>query len=252
MTQFRSATGFDSARWFRRRIASRQSRISNRSHAGATSPVGARSRRVDRAGQRSADDARIAAALTQTHFRHQRRSAAAPASGARRQRWSRLFTARRAAGISFSASASAVNSRASTKPAIPNQRTRRARDRGDTGDAEAACERRAHRASRRIFQLRRNRDAAEAAKTPGGPPVWIGGRAEGPLRRAARSATDGCRMSSRLIDSPMVSIGNEAERAGCKIAAFGTCIQIFCTLGESVEAAHAVAGKFLSKRYAVI
>ena len=45
-------------------------------------------------------------------------------------------------------------------------------------------------------------------------------------------------------------IGKEAERAGRKLTAFGTCIQIFCRLGDSVEAAHEVAGKFLSKRYA--
>jgi len=89
-------------------------------------------------------------------------------------------------------------------------------------------------------------------KTPGGPPVWIGGRAEGPLKRAARFG-DGWMpyvVTPKRFADGLDFIGKEAERAGRKIAQFGTCIQIFCRLGESVEAAHAVAGKFLSKRYA--
>jgi len=59
-------------------------------------------------------------------------------------------------------------------------------------------------------------------------------------------------MSSHQNASPTawISSAKKQKRAGRKITEFGTCIQIFCTLGESVEAAHAVAGKFLSKRYA--
>src|ERR1700689_3420414 len=89
-------------------------------------------------------------------------------------------------------------------------------------------------------------------KTPGGPPVWIGGRAEGPLKRAALYG-DGWMpyvlTPKRFADGPDF-IGKEAERPGRKIPECGPCIQIFCRLGETVEAAHAVAGKFLSKRYA--
>jgi probable F420-dependent oxidoreductase len=89
-------------------------------------------------------------------------------------------------------------------------------------------------------------------RTPGGPPIWIGGRAEGPLKRAARYG-DGWMpyvvTPERFADG-LDFIGKEAERAGRKLASFGTCIQMFCTLGESVEAAHKVAAKFLSKRYA--
>ena len=90
-------------------------------------------------------------------------------------------------------------------------------------------------------------------KTPGGPPVWIGGRAESPLKRAARFG-DGWMpyvVTPDRFAKGLDFIGKEAERVGRKITAFGTCIQVFCTIGESVEAAHAVAGKFLSKRYAV-
>ena len=89
-------------------------------------------------------------------------------------------------------------------------------------------------------------------RTPGGPPVWIGGRAEGPLKRAARFG-DGWMpyvVTPRRFADGLDFIGKEAAHAGRKLTSFGTCIQIFCTLGETVEAAHAVAGKFLSKRYA--
>src|SRR6202050_3069486 len=89
-------------------------------------------------------------------------------------------------------------------------------------------------------------------KTPGGPPVWIGGRAEGPLKRAARNG-DGWMpyvVTPKRFADGLDFIGKEAKRAGRKLTSFGTCIQIFCRLGESVESAHAVAGKFLSKRYA--
>src|ERR1700689_907412 len=89
-------------------------------------------------------------------------------------------------------------------------------------------------------------------RTPGGPPVWIGGRAEGPLKRAARFG-DGWMpyvVTPKRFADGLDFIGKEAEHAGRRLKSFGTCMQIFCTLGESVEAAHAVAGKFLSKRYA--
>jgi alkanesulfonate monooxygenase SsuD/methylene tetrahydromethanopterin reductase-like flavin-dependent oxidoreductase (luciferase family) len=89
-------------------------------------------------------------------------------------------------------------------------------------------------------------------RTPGGPPVWIGGRAEGPLKRAARFG-DGWMpyvVTPKRFADGLDFIGKEAERASRKIMEFGTCIQIFCRLDESVEAAHAVAAKFLSKRYA--
>jgi alkanesulfonate monooxygenase SsuD/methylene tetrahydromethanopterin reductase-like flavin-dependent oxidoreductase (luciferase family) len=90
-------------------------------------------------------------------------------------------------------------------------------------------------------------------RTPGGPPVWIGGRAPGPLKRAALYG-DGWMpyvVTPDRFAAGLDFIGRESERAGRELTAFGTCIQIFCTLGQSVEAAHEVAGKFLSKRYAV-
>jgi len=90
-------------------------------------------------------------------------------------------------------------------------------------------------------------------RTPGGPPVWIGGRADGPLKRAARYG-DGWMpyvVTPNRFAEGLDFIGKEAARAGRQITAFGSSIQLFCTLGESVEAAHEVAAKFLSRRYAV-
>ena len=53
-------------------------------------------------------------------------------------------------------------------------------------------------------------------KTPGGPPVWIGGRAEGPLKRAARSG-DGWMpyvVTAKRFADGLDFIGTEAARAG--------------------------------------
>ncbi len=53
-------------------------------------------------------------------------------------------------------------------------------------------------------------------KTPGGPPIWIGGRAEGPLKRAARYG-DGWMpyvVTPKRFADGLDFIGKEAERAG--------------------------------------
>ncbi|HYL60082.1 MAG TPA: LLM class flavin-dependent oxidoreductase, partial [Candidatus Acidoferrales bacterium] len=89
--------------------------------------------------------------------------------------------------------------------------------------------------------------------TPGGPPIWVGGRAQGPLKRAARVG-DGWMpyvVTPKRVAEGLDFIGREAERVGRKIESFGTCVHMFCTLGPSVEAAHEVATEHLSKRYAM-
>jgi alkanesulfonate monooxygenase SsuD/methylene tetrahydromethanopterin reductase-like flavin-dependent oxidoreductase (luciferase family) len=89
--------------------------------------------------------------------------------------------------------------------------------------------------------------------TPGGPPVWVGGRAEGPQKRAARFG-DGWMpyvITSKRFAEGLDVIGKEVERIGRKIETFGTCVHLFCTLGSSIEAAHEVATEHLSKRYAM-
>lgn len=89
--------------------------------------------------------------------------------------------------------------------------------------------------------------------TPGGPPIWIGGRAEAALRRAARYG-DGWMpyvVTPRRVADGLEFISREAERAGRRIDRFGTSIHLFCTLGPSYEKALGVAAEHLSSRYAM-
>jgi len=89
--------------------------------------------------------------------------------------------------------------------------------------------------------------------TPGGPPIWVGGRAEGPMRRAARFG-DGWMpyvVTPKRVAEGLEFIAREAEKVGRKIERFGTCVHLFVTMGTSYEAALDVAAQLLSKRYAM-
>ncbi len=89
--------------------------------------------------------------------------------------------------------------------------------------------------------------------TPGGPPIWVGGRAEAALKRAARFG-DGwipyVVTPDRYVKG-LEFIAREAEQAGRRFEHFGTSIHIFATLGQTYEKAFEVAGDLLSKRYAM-
>jgi alkanesulfonate monooxygenase SsuD/methylene tetrahydromethanopterin reductase-like flavin-dependent oxidoreductase (luciferase family) len=89
--------------------------------------------------------------------------------------------------------------------------------------------------------------------TPGGPPIWVGGRAEAALKRAALYG-DGWMpyvVTAKRVSEGLDFIAREAERAGRKFTSFGTCVHLFCTLGPTYEAALEVATEHLSKRYAM-
>ena len=184
---------------------------------GLRSSVGARPRRVHGASQRSADNARIpVGAGTQTHLRHQRVPAAAAASGARRQdgRDARPLTRRRS-----------FHFRRGRRRRVParvrsvrraDTRTRRARDRGYPGD-EAAVERRARRASRQIFQLRRSQHAAAAEdsrRTAGMD--WRARRRSAQARGALRRRLDAVRRDAEALRrrAGFHRQGSRARRAG--------------------------------------
>ena len=80
-----------------------------------------------------------------------------------------------------------------------------------------------------------------APHTPGGPPVWCGGRQEPALRRAGRLA--GVGLFCRLCRP-----GAEAER---DLSTFGTGHLLFIRLAKNYESALDYAAKMLSARYAM-
>jgi probable F420-dependent oxidoreductase len=91
------------------------------------------------------------------------------------------------------------------------------------------------------------------ARQPGGPPIWVGGRADAALARAGRLA-DG--WISYVITPETYRAGIEkiaaaAEAAGRKIARFGTGHLLFARLDTSYEQALDAAAATLSHRYAM-
>jgi alkanesulfonate monooxygenase SsuD/methylene tetrahydromethanopterin reductase-like flavin-dependent oxidoreductase (luciferase family) len=89
--------------------------------------------------------------------------------------------------------------------------------------------------------------------TPGGPPVYVGGRSEAALRRAARYG-DGWMpyvVTPERYAEGLTFIAREAAQSGRKLERFGTSIHLFGTLGNSYEQALDTATEQLSKRYAM-
>ncbi len=88
--------------------------------------------------------------------------------------------------------------------------------------------------------------------TPGGPPIWIGGRAPAALRRAA-TLGDGWipyAVSPGRFAEGLETIADQAERAGRRLERFGTGMMLFATIDESYEKALDLASGILGKRYA--
>jgi probable F420-dependent oxidoreductase len=89
------------------------------------------------------------------------------------------------------------------------------------------------------------------ARQPGGPPIWVGGRADRALARAGRLA-DGWISYVVTPDMFRASLGKiaaAAEQTGRQIARFGTGHLLFTRLDDSYEKALEAAVTTLSRRY---
>src|SRR5262249_44701080 len=85
-----------------------------------------------------------------------------------------------------------------------------------------------------------------------GPPIWIGGRSDAALRRAARQGDGWISYvvhAARYAQSA-ARIREEADRAGRKLDGFAYSHLAFVTIGRDYEKARATWVELLSKRYA--
>jgi len=91
------------------------------------------------------------------------------------------------------------------------------------------------------------------ARQPGGPPIWVGGRADAALARAGRLADGWISyvITPETYRAGLEKIAAAAEAAGRKIARFGTGHLLFARLDVSYEQALDAAAATLSHRYAM-
>ena len=87
---------------------------------------------------------------------------------------------------------------------------------------------------------------------PGGPPIWVGGRAPRALQRAGRLG-DGYISHMATVEhyqANLAAIAGYAREAGRGGRRFATAAFLFTALDASFEAAHATAAKALARVYA--
>jgi len=91
------------------------------------------------------------------------------------------------------------------------------------------------------------------ARQPGGPPIWVGGRADAALARAGRLADGWISyvVTPETYRAGLVTIAAGAEAAGRPIERFGTGHLLFARLDASYEQALDAAAATLSHRYAM-
>src|SRR6266513_4782674 len=91
------------------------------------------------------------------------------------------------------------------------------------------------------------------ARQPGGPPIWVGGRADAALARAGRLADGWISyvVTPETYRAGLEKIAAAAESAGRKIGHFGTGHLLFARLDETYDKALDAAAATLSHRYAM-
>jgi probable F420-dependent oxidoreductase len=89
------------------------------------------------------------------------------------------------------------------------------------------------------------------ARQPGGPPIWVGGRADAALARTGRLADGWISyvVTPETFRAGLGKIAIAAEGAGRKIERFGTGHLLFTRLDDSYEQALEAAATTLSHRY---
>jgi probable F420-dependent oxidoreductase len=89
------------------------------------------------------------------------------------------------------------------------------------------------------------------ARQPGGPPIWVGGRADRALARTGRLADGWISyvVTPETFKTGLEKIAAAAEKAGRKIGRFGTGHLLFTRLDNSYEEALEAAAKTLTGRY---
>src|SRR5437016_4605078 len=89
------------------------------------------------------------------------------------------------------------------------------------------------------------------ARQPGGPPIWVGGRADAALARTGRLADGWISyvVTPETFRAGLGKIAAAAEAAGRKIEHFGTGHLLFTRLDDSYEQALEAAATTLSNRY---
>jgi probable F420-dependent oxidoreductase len=94
---------------------------------------------------------------------------------------------------------------------------------------------------------------APAARTPGGPPIWCGGRSAAALRRMGRLADGWISyvVTPERYRESLETIAAAASEAGREIERFGTGHLLFVRIDDSYEQALDAAADHLSQRYAM-
>jgi probable F420-dependent oxidoreductase len=91
------------------------------------------------------------------------------------------------------------------------------------------------------------------ARQPGGPPIWVGGRADAALARAGRLADGWIAyvITPEMYRVALDKIAAAAQQAGREIERFGTGHLLFTRFDDSYERALDAASETLSRRYAM-
>lgn len=92
-----------------------------------------------------------------------------------------------------------------------------------------------------------------AAFSPGGPPIWCGGRSEAALRRIGRKMDGWISyvVTPDQYEAGLATIAAAAQGAGRTMTAFGTAHLLFTRIDKSYDAALDAATALLSERYAM-